>query len=312
MPGARERIKRRVPGPALERLRRWRHLAAATVAGGELARVQAEMTELVDARTRDLLARSDEVLSSYDRRVAAVATRLLDLEDRVAAGGAVVAGADAVVGGHVEVPPLLLDHRLAAELAQSGRGTPEAEQVRLGTYVALLGDCQPVLVLGCGRGDLLAVLGQGGVEAAGVDDNPVLVDAARQAGLDAAAEDLFVHLARRPEASVSSVTLIGVLERLRADQAARLVRSAARVVVPGGTVLVETPDPSTEDGRAAQWRDALCVRLYAPATLEALCRDAGFEVTSVEAAPRSSPAQAATDGADASGAGCYTLLARRR
>lgn len=301
MPGARELVKRRVPEPVLDRLRYLRHLVGAIVAGGEVAHLRAEFAELIDARTRDLLARSDEVLSSYDRRVAAVATRLLDLEDRVAAGGLEEPDADRVLAAHVGVLPLHLDHRLAADLALAGRGSPEEERRRLRSYASLLGAHQPVLELGCGRGDLLATLAESGIHAAGVDDNPILVTEACRAGVDAVREDLLVHLARHAEGSVSSVAALDVLQRMGAGDLTRLVRSAAKVLAPGGVLLVETPDPSSDDGRAALWRDPLCVRLYASDTLKLFCRDAGLEVASVEAAPV----------VESSGVGRYALVARR-
>jgi len=307
MPGASELLKRRVPEPVVEGLRRLRHVVAAAVTGGELARLRAEFSEQIDARTRDLLARSDEVLSSYDRRVAAVATRLLDLEERVAAGAPGAPDADSVVAAHVEVAPQLLDHQLAADLALAGRPDPARERERLASYIAVLGKHPPVLDLGCGRGDLLAVMHEHGIEATGVDPNPVLVAAAHQSGLDAVAQDLFVHLAARPEASVAAVTAVGLLEHLSVADAARLLRSVARVVSPGGMVLVETPDPSSVDGRDTLWQDVLCERLYNPAMLGLLCRDAGLDVDGVEAAP----SEAGQDPGRA-GVGRYTLIAHRR
>lgn len=111
--------RRRLPPPVAERLQRLRSGVAHLVAGAEIhkAKVEAvgESARAIEAARHelhvavdDLLERQDLILSSYDRRVAAIANRVLDLEEQLRAHGR--AGDDPVAatvvaeherGGHV-------------------------------------------------------------------------------------------------------------------------------------------------------------------------------------------------------------------
>jgi len=291
-------VKHHIPAPVMGRLRRWRHSAAMLLNGEELQRLRTEWQQALDNRTHELLERGDTVLSGYDRRVAAVATRLLDLEERISSGMAGELEADRVLASHQERRPFTVAPGLYADFSTAALGDDESDG-RLAGYVERLRDHHPVVDLGCGRGDLLRLLGEAGVPASGVDANPVLVARAQAAGLDAVADDAFVHLAGRPDISAGAVALLGVVDYLPAADAGRLLAAVRRVVRPGGMVVIETPDPDVRDGMAALWRDPARVRLYHPDALGLLCRDAGLEVVEV--------ARPAAEGSPA-----YALFACRR
>ena len=94
-------LGRRLPPPVFDRIQAARGALARAVAGTELHRIRQEMdelradvNELLARHGQDLVARNDAVLSNYDRRVANVANRLMDLEARVN-GTAPPDGADA-------------------------------------------------------------------------------------------------------------------------------------------------------------------------------------------------------------------------
>lgn len=249
--------------------------------GEEFQRLRTEWQQALDRRTHELLERGDTVLSSYDRRVAAVATRLLDLEERVGSGSPRGPGADDVLASHQEEHPLTVDPVLYADFSTTEQGGDEGDE-RLRGYVEHLRDHQPVLVLGCGRGDLLRLLDHASVAATGVDANPVLVARAQAAGLDAIVDDVLVHLAARTDESLGAVALFGVVDHLSPADAGRLLASACRVLRPGGIVIAETPNPESPGGTVALWRDPTRVRLYHPDALGLLCRDAGLDVVAVD------------------------------
>lgn len=81
---------RRLPPPLFDRIQALRRILGKAVAGTELYRLHQEMdqlradvAELLARHSEDLVARNDAVLSNYDRRVANVANRVMDLEARL-------------------------------------------------------------------------------------------------------------------------------------------------------------------------------------------------------------------------------------
>lgn len=83
-------LGRRLPPPFIDRIQAARGALARAVAGTELHRIRQEMDrlrndvdELLARHGQDLVARNDAVLSNYDRRVANVANRVMDLEARL-------------------------------------------------------------------------------------------------------------------------------------------------------------------------------------------------------------------------------------
>ena len=83
-------LRRRLPPPVIDRIQAARGALARAVAGTELHRIRQEMDrlrndvdELLARHGQDLVARNDAVLSNYDRRVANVANRVMDLEARL-------------------------------------------------------------------------------------------------------------------------------------------------------------------------------------------------------------------------------------
>lgn len=107
-------FRRALPPPVLARVQSSRGAVARAVAGTELFRLRqendqlrAELAAAMDRHGRDVVARTDAVLSSYDRRLAAVANRVMDLEDRI--GATTAAGTDGpdanrILADHEEHP----------------------------------------------------------------------------------------------------------------------------------------------------------------------------------------------------------------
>lgn len=101
---------------------------------------------------------------------------------------------------------------------------------------------KPVMDLGCGRGEWLEVLRDGGLEAFGVDPNPVQIAEAQELSLDVRQGDAVTALAEAEEGSVSVITAHHLIEHLPFDTVAWITREALRVLAPGGLLLFETPD----------------------------------------------------------------------
>lgn len=101
----------------------------------------------------------------------------------------------------------------------------------------------PCLDLGCGPGDWLALLAEYGLRGRGVDGNAALVARARDQGLDVTLADALSWLRACPPGQALAVTAFHVMEHLYLAQRLRLVKEAARVLRPGGLLILETPNP---------------------------------------------------------------------
>ena len=102
-------LGRRLPPPWFDRVQAVRRDVAKALCGPELHRMRQEMDRLRDdvaellARHRqDVIDRNDAVLANYDRRVASVANRLLDLEERLHGAGAPPTDANRILAAHEE------------------------------------------------------------------------------------------------------------------------------------------------------------------------------------------------------------------
>jgi O-antigen chain-terminating methyltransferase len=127
------------------------------------------------------------------------------------------------------------------------RGSSEVIRSRLSTYLADLatldrGD-RPVVDIGCGRGDWLSLLATEGIPAYGIDTNVRSVEQAQRLGLDARHGDVFTHLAELPVGSLAAITAFHLVEHLTIDQLVELLGDAFRALMPGGLLILETPNP---------------------------------------------------------------------
>lgn len=101
----------------------------------------------------------------------------------------------------------------------------------------------PVLDLGCGRGEWLHKLQVQGVTARGVDTSPVMVNTAQAAGLSVQWRDALTALRETADSTLAGVTAFHLIEHLPFEVLYALVAELPRVLLPGGLVLFETPNP---------------------------------------------------------------------
>lgn len=274
-----------------------RRLDALETAHGQLQRALDRYAEAADARLDRLedgvADASGEVERLRDLVVPAAIARSDALLDRVA---------DEVdeVGSLVErmlrdeplppPPPAAAERAITAELArvqpllvEAFRGAEAEIRSRLDRWLPELRDHAPVLDLGCGRGELLLMLRDAGVEAEGVDGDPALVQSARRRGLAVVEGDALEMLRGRPDASVGAVTALHVAEHLEPATLLALLAEVRRVLRPGGLLIVESPDPTTlRVGAALFWLDPTHRRPLLAETLGLFLRTTGFEVVRTE------------------------------
>ena len=135
------------------------------------------------------------------------------------------------------------------------RGPEERVRGLLEPYVELLQDHAPVLDVGCGRGELLSLLREAGVEARGVDSDEGMVTRARRLGVDVEHDDGIAYLDRLEPASLGAVTAIHVVEHLPYEQLERLFAAARTALRPGGLLVAETINPHSLSAFKTFWVD---------------------------------------------------------
>jgi SAM-dependent methyltransferase len=163
------------------------------------------------------------------------------------------------------------------------RGSREEMQKRYCDLAERLVGFDPVLDVGCGRGEFLELLVGSGVDAQGVDIDGELVKSAADRGLSVEEEDALRYLRSLDDKALGGMSLIQVIEHFSAQEVVDFVALAADKVRPGGKVFVETVNPQSLYVFAhALFLDPTHMRPVHPAYLAFLFREAGFAAVDIE------------------------------
>jgi SAM-dependent methyltransferase len=226
-----------------------------------------------------LFARADQKLDRYRREARDLLGSLGAALAAVRSAPAGSAAAPASPG--IETIARAHDEHGYLELERRYRGTESEIRERIAAYLPYwqgLPAGVPVLDLGCGRGEALALLRDHGIPGRGVDSSARMVQLCRERGLAAETGDLFEFLAGLPEESLAGVVSFHVIEHLPGGALDRLVRLAYRALRPGGVLILETPNPLSMVVAARNfWLDPTHVRPVHPESLRLIYELAGFE-----------------------------------
>jgi hypothetical protein len=253
-----EDLRRGVPvfEPSLREGRGWRRALKRALFRGlrpmtrRNDRVSAELASMA----AELVSRLSQTQSALQRLDAEIAT----LRRRLDGGGA----------GPAEASPARGPSRWSFEPPADERArTLRRYEGLAGDLRSRLGDPAPLWIdLGCGRGELLGLLGPWGFRgASAIEADPVR------------------YLLGYEEEPPAVITALGLLEHLPVNQWSDLFRGAQRVLRQGGGMLLETIDASRPEGMAAAFADPSVTRPATRETVRRLARDAGFaDVVDVE------------------------------
>jgi 2-polyprenyl-3-methyl-5-hydroxy-6-metoxy-1,4-benzoquinol methylase len=156
------------------------------------------------------------------------------------------------------------------------RGSSADVRARQQPYVDDLRDAAPVLDVGCGRGELLRLLREAGVEARGIDADADMVAYARGEGLEVEQADALAHLDGLPDGSLGGIFAAQVVEHLPPPALFRLLELSARKLRPGGLLVAETINPLSPLALRSYFADLTHAQPLVPETLALLARQAGF------------------------------------
>jgi O-antigen chain-terminating methyltransferase len=230
----------------------------ARIADEALAGDLAKIRELIPVSAR----RNDALIAALDQKIETLAVRIRD-----------------VVNPGVVAPDFIY-----RRLEDGLRGSEHQVRESVDAYAAIARDHAPLLDVGCGRGELLALCREAGVEARGCDTNERSVADLKQRGFDvvlAGVPECFDGVA---DASLGSIAALHVVEHLPVEALFALFAHAARALRPGGVLMIETPNAESLFLSGSEfWRDPTHLAPRHPAALTLLAREHGFKVEEVRA-----------------------------
>jgi O-antigen chain-terminating methyltransferase len=129
------------------------------------------------------------------------------------------------------------------------RGSRDEIKTKQSVYLPLLREHEigspkmPILDLGCGRGEWLELLKEGGLQASGIDCNETAIQYCKSAGFDVIYGDALSSLGTLRDTSIGAVTSFHMIEHLPFEVTLALIDEALRVLKTGGILILETPNP---------------------------------------------------------------------
>jgi len=239
----------------------------------DLAAVQLDVRDADEAlatevaRVRELIPvsakRNDALIAALDQKIETAAARLRDLTNPVLT---------------TEKQQLTTDF-IYRRLEDSLRGPVDVEE-----YVRRSLDSQPVLDIGCGRGEFLIACKAAGIDAKGFDVNERSVADLQKQGLDVTLSGIPQCFEGIKHGSIGAVLAMHVVEHLPVDHLFALFAQSARVLRPGGLLMIETPNAESIGMTGSDfWRDPTHIAPRHAAALTLLAREHGFTIDEVRA-----------------------------
>lgn len=256
-----------------------------------LVRYSQKLLPTIDARDRVAsglaTTRAELILEAFDRRQEGLGRRLEGLlaqRDRVEALAEEVRALRKTLDGATPPPALAAAAEKAAQdstyvaFENRFRGEPEEITAKLADYVELFRDREPVVDLGCGRGEFLRLLADAGIDAHGVESNSLQAQSCRENGLDVVEGDLIAFLKLQADGSLGGVFAAQVAEHLPPAVLQTLLREAYRALRPDGMLVLETVNPRSVMGLLEVFnRDLTHEKPLHPETLRFMAAAAGFQ-----------------------------------
>ena len=239
-------------------------------------RTSAATASIVSAH--DELRASIAVLQQATQTLKREVTRLAE---RGVGAAAAAPGAPPAAPAGAQLDPL--DSHKYVGFEDRFRGTPEEIRQRVAGYLPIFEGAQPVLDVGCGRGEFLALLRERGIQARGIDINGAMIEVCRAQGLDAEEVDALAYLRRQPDGSLGGLFAAQVIEHLEPRYLGALLDAAFDKLRPGAPIVLETINPACWFAFFESYiRDITHVRPIHPETLQYLLIASGFQRVDLE------------------------------
>jgi SAM-dependent methyltransferase len=268
----------------------------AVAAAGIVDVLKRELQALV--RFESLLIQSLQTITAYvdskDRslggaeirqRLALTEQRLLALKRTVEDGTSGGASGASSAGTRSETAPFegAVDSVTYVAFEDRFRGAEAEIRRRVEDYVPILAEASDVVDIGCGRGELLTLLGERGVSARGVDVNAAMIALCRSHGLQAEEGDALAFLDRQPDGTIGGLIAVQVVEHFTPPYLIRFLQTAFHKMRPGAPLILETINPSCWMAFFETYlRDPTHRQPIHPETLKYLVEASGFTRADVQ------------------------------
>lgn len=234
----------------------------------DIVRTQTDLTgELREKFGRQMpiaVARNDALVAALDQKIEMLAARVRDFSNPLFT---------------TESGSTVRNDFLYRRLEDALRGSESEVRNALEHYVSLAATNQPVIDIGCGRGEFLAMCREKGIAARGFDTNERSVADLTSRGFAVAIAGIPQCFAGAGDDSVGSILASHVVEHLPADVLFALFAESKRVLKRDGLLMIETPNAASISMSATDfWRDPTHLGPRHAAALTVVAREFGFEV----------------------------------
>lgn len=156
------------------------------------------------------------------------------------------------------------------------RGPREEITARQAAFVRYFEGAKNVLDIGCGRGEFLGLLREGGIGGRGIDLNEDMVAYCRSKGLDVERIDAVTYLESLEDKSLDGVFVDQVVEHLQPDYLVKMLGLCYNKLKYGHYIVVETVNPLSFTSLSSFYMDLTHVRPMHPYTLKFLLKSVKF------------------------------------
>jgi len=261
---------------------------------GELWETRVQITDFSRQLTADArLVTAGQRIADLKDAIGALERRMRKLDRPAAPVGALSAGSASTAAradgapaaggtaGIEDISSALFDY---VGFERRFRGDPDViNKVLHDRYAEVLRAHQPVVDIGCGRGELLELLIHDGVQVIGVEPDPGMAAEARARGITVHESLAGDYLESVPDGSLGAVISTHVVEHLPLDALVDFLEKSAQKLRPGGVFIAETPNPATLIVLASHFiMDPTHVWPLHPDLLSFLAESAGFREVRAE------------------------------
>lgn len=146
---------------------------------------------------------------------------------------------------------------------------------------------KPVIDIGSGRGEFVQLLKKNGIRGVGVDLSEAMTQSALDKGLEAINDDAIAYIANQKSNSVGGVIGFHIAEHIPFEDLMYLIGESYRVLVKGGSLVLQTPNPeSLYVGAYTFHFDPSHLKPIPPALMHFMAKYKGFDEVDIE---RSAP-----------------------
>jgi glycosyltransferase involved in cell wall biosynthesis/SAM-dependent methyltransferase len=178
--------------------------------------------------------------------------------------------------GYVDGGGEAASEKLYLEFENIFRGSEPLIRERQQVYLDYVEGREPVLDVGCGRGEFLDLLREKAIDAKGIDIDAGMVSHCREKGHDVELADATAYLSDVSNGSLGAIFSSQVIEHLPYEKLLHLLELSNMKLASNGIFIAETVNPHSVSALKTFWVDPTHRSPIFPEVALALCRLRGF------------------------------------